>query len=262
MRSFPVSVMITVSCAVLLGSAAPLSRSSSVIRAQSPAPPSASSPDASAAPTAPPATPRGRAEIVLTPQTLFTDDLPVGFVRTIRTVNTERKEDLVVTTVTTKIYRRPPRPFPKSAIEIPSIRLMAHMVEGISQRAISQGPGHFPGMANPGEPGNCGIAAHSNVPGCAYFRNLHRLRPGARIFVWTGTARYTYVVTNLHVVWPNNVADLRPTPYPRLTLVTCTLPNARQRLIVVAQEENARPSPAPHPAIEPTPAMPSVGARK
>lgn len=226
------------------GAVAPAARDShppsTAARAESPAP------IVNAGPASPGKTPES-GSVITTPAaapapermtlpvcTIYTDDLPAGVIRTERRIRTEvRGGQTLITTEVTR-YERPYHPLPESWIVIPSLGLRYRLVEGVSQRAMSHGPGHFPGMALPGEIGNCGIAAHSNVPGCDYFHSLHRLRPGSVIYVETPDDTFRYVVTNLHVVRPSNTSDLLPTPYRRLTLVTCTLPDARNRLIVEA----------------------------
>ncbi|MDQ2731132.1 MAG: class D sortase [Armatimonadota bacterium] len=164
----------------------------------------------------------------------YSDEVPAGFVRTVKTVKTEQRDGHTVVTTSFARYHHRPRPLPLSFIEIPALGMRHQIVEGVSQYAMQYGPGHFPGMAMPGELGNCGLAAHSNVPGCDYFHYLHRLHPGNHIFIETSTGVYDYTVMDMHVVRPTYTLDLIPTTYRRLTLVTCTLPSATRRLIVVA----------------------------
>ncbi|HET6386120.1 MAG TPA: class D sortase [Armatimonadota bacterium] len=166
--------------------------------------------------------------------TVYTRSLPAGFIRTVRKTETTHEGSETITTVIITHYRRPYEPLPPSSIEIPFISLRERLLEGVSQSVMARAPGHIPGTALPGAIGNCAIAAHSNVPGCAYFRSLNRLRPGDAIFLYRGGKQYRYTVTNLHVVSPRNVSDLLPTNYRRLTLITCWLPNTQKRLIVEA----------------------------
>ena len=112
--------------------------------------------------------------------------------------------------------------------------MRAIVVEGTSNAQLAQGPAHFTGSALPGEPGNCAIAAHRNVYG-SWFRHLNRLRPGDAIVLRTPKEAYTYRVKQSKIVLSNETSVLRPTKTATVTLVTCTVPYARHRLIVVAQ---------------------------
>src|SRR4051812_6920409 len=49
---------------------------------------------------------------------------------------------------------------PVARIVIPRIDLDAIVIEGVDDDALNAGPGHFPGSAFPGEPGNAVISAH------------------------------------------------------------------------------------------------------
>jgi len=191
------------------------------------------------------------------PRTVYSPYVPAGITHVIRTTRTIRDGARTIVSTTVTRVRRAYQPLPPSVLRIPALHFRARLVEGVSQRAMARGPGHFPGMALPGEMGNCGIAAHSNVPGCAYFRSLRRLRPGDSIYVDTPTGTYDYIVSEMHTVRPNQTFDLRPTTYRRLTLVTCTLPDARRRLIVIAVTPTNDGAAFSSPAA--APAMPMAG---
>ena len=197
----------------------------------------------------------------LPPETVLTDSLPVGFLRSVRSTSTEYYTDHIVKTTRLTIFRHKRRPLPLSYLKIPGLGLRARVVEGISQQALTHGPGHFPGTANPGEVGNCGLAAHSNVRGCDFFRGLHRLHPGSYIYVETSDGLYSYIVSSLHVTRPSDTRDLRPTIDRRLTLVTCTLPDGANRLIVTAVGVPARIENGAHVASAPSAPLPTAGMK-
>lgn len=214
------------------------------------------------APPSPPAPAPIVENVMAPPADYYSEDVPAGFVRTVTTIKTEQRGGRTVVTTFTARYHRRPRPLPLSFIEIPALAMRHQIVEGVSQNAMQYGPGHFPGMAMPGEMGNCGIAAHSNVPGCDYFHYLHRLHPGNHIYIETSTGVYDYTVMDMHVVRPTYTQDLIPTTYRRLTLVTCTLPSASRRLIVVAVGAGTRIAWGTRRVGKPPTRMPLTGRKR
>ncbi|MFF7737130.1 class E sortase [Streptomyces sp. NPDC007984] len=103
------------------------------------------------------------------------------------------------------------------------------IVEGVSQAALAKGPGHFPGTALPGEPGNFAVAGHRTGWGQPFHR-LPELRKGDTIDIEWKRTTYTYRVTHSKVVEPSDVGVLLPVPgkpgarpdKARITLITCT----------------------------------------
>ncbi|MEU3092530.1 class E sortase [Streptomyces massasporeus] len=103
------------------------------------------------------------------------------------------------------------------------------IVEGVSQAALAKGPGHFPGTALPGEPGNFAVAGHRTGWGQP-FNKLPELRKGDTIDIEWKRTTYTYRVTHSKVVEPSDVDVVLPVPgkpgarpdKARITLVTCT----------------------------------------
>lgn len=115
-------------------------------------------------------------------------------------------------------------------IEIPKIGVHAFVVEGTSSLDLARGPGHFPGTALPGAPGNFAVAGHLNVYG-GWFRNLNRLSRGDAIVVRIPRQRFVYHVFSEQIVPPSDRKVLAPTRLPTVTLITCTHP-ATRRLVV------------------------------
>jgi sortase A len=128
---------------------------------------------------------------------------------------------------------------------------MAAMQKGVAQFAIPGANSH------PGEVGNTAIAGHSSndlFDQGDYkfiFAQLEKLVPGDSIYANYHSIRYSYVVTKLQVVGPNDASALvYPTNKPILTLITCTpLGTSQNRLLVVAEQTSPDPSAAaPAPA--------------
>ena len=120
----------------------------------------------------------------------------------------------------------------------------AAMENGVAQFAI---PG---ANAMPGEIGNLVITGHSagdiysNNQYKFIFSGLERLNSGDLIYIDYQGVRYTYSVTKMETVEPDNVAALvYETNKPMLTLITCTpLGTSRYRLLVTAEQINPAPS--------------------
>jgi sortase A len=126
------------------------------------------------------------------------------------------------------------RGFPLTKLSIPTIQMEAIVVEGVTSSALSQGPGHVPGTAGPGQPGNCCIAGHRNIYG-SWFRKLNELTPGDIITLSVPDNEFLYQVTRVFSVSPSDVSVLKRTSEATLTLITCTpVPRPTHRLIVTA----------------------------
>ncbi|MDQ6614169.1 MAG: class E sortase [Actinomycetota bacterium] len=120
-------------------------------------------------------------------------------------------------------------------LRIPKLGVDKYVVEGISEEALKQGPGHYPGTPLPGEPGNSAIAGHRTTYGAPFY-SLNEVAPGDDIFITTGKGAFHYTVDHSEVVKPTDVGVIGPTPDNRLTLTTCNPRfSATTRLIVVAK---------------------------
>lgn len=119
----------------------------------------------------------------------------------------------------------------------------------VSERGLAAGPGHYPGTARPGKPGNMAIAGHRTGWGSP-FLNLDDLEPGDRIkIVDRRGVRHTYVVRESRLVAPTDDWVLGPDPLgtgePTLTLTTCDPPEINtDRLIVFATLDKSVQLPA------------------
>jgi sortase A len=128
-------------------------------------------------------------------------------------------------------------------IDVPRIGLSAVIVEGDDGLTLSFAAGHIPGTALPGQPGNVALAGHRDRT----FRELANVRPGDAVSVITPGGTFRYVVESARVVDPNDIAVLRPTANPELTLVTCYpfhyIGPAPERLVVSARLVAQAPAP-------------------
>ncbi|MEQ8200000.1 MAG: class E sortase [Syntrophomonadaceae bacterium] len=121
-------------------------------------------------------------------------------------------------------------------LSIPKLNLKTAVVQGVTSRDLSMGPGLYPDSALPGDKGNVAIAGHRNVFG-SWFRYLNRLEPGDRISISYQGRDYEYSVEKVYIVAENDWSVVAPTNYRALTLTTCDPPgNVTQRLIVRARQ--------------------------
>jgi sortase A len=133
-------------------------------------------------------------------------------------------------------------------IIVPAMGTDAMVVEGISQKALNTGAGHYPMTPLPGEHGNVAIAGHRTTYGKPFARQ-EVLKPGDKIFLVTPFARHTYEVvpgfgghTNPWITTSNDWSVADPTPEPMLTLTTCHPRGSdRQRLVTRAKLITSEP---------------------
>jgi LPXTG-site transpeptidase (sortase) family protein len=124
---------------------------------------------------------------------------------------------------------------PVARLIIPSIGVDDIVLEGVDGDELNAGPGHYPGSAFPGEPGNAIISAHRD----RHFNHLDALSAGDTIVTESGALRDTWIVVSTRVIQKNDPA-LFATKTPTLTLTTCWpiryLGPAPDRLIVTAKK--------------------------
>jgi sortase A len=117
---------------------------------------------------------------------------------------------------------------------IPRIGLDEIVLEGVDDDALNGGPGHYPGSAFPGEPGNAIVSAHRD----RHFNHLDALEVGDTITTESGSRTSSWVVVSKRVV-DRDARALFSTPDATLTLTTCWpiryFGPAPDRLIVTAK---------------------------
>jgi LPXTG-site transpeptidase (sortase) family protein len=145
----------------------------------------------------------------------------------------------------------PPLPAPGLPIQlvIPRIRVDTRVVElstTLDARGVPQWEtvpfvaGHYRVTGLAGARTNVVLSGHvvtrdmGNV-----FRDLHLLRPGDPVVLYTDQGQFTYRVSELRLVDPADTSVLAPSPAPRLSLITCAgafdfrTQSFTQRLVVV-----------------------------
>jgi sortase A len=126
----------------------------------------------------------------------------------------------------------------------PKIGLDAIVVElwGLDDAEnLKRGPGHIPGTAYPGQPGNCVISGHRTTYG-APFRHIEQLTNGDEITLFTAENRYIYRVFDQRIVLPTDLTVLEQEGEPKLTLTAChPWYSAAQRIVVIARLVSSEP---------------------
>ncbi|MFB8401212.1 sortase [Streptomyces sp. NPDC055912] len=114
--------------------------------------------------------------------------------------------------------------------------------DGVGDRQLRAGVGHFPDTEQPGQIGNFALAGHRSGVADPAFRDVDRITPGAAITVTTANRiTYTYTVSRVRTVAPTDVnviaqvpgqPDATPTT-AKLTLVTCWPADGHSKRVVV-----------------------------
>ncbi|MBQ7431466.1 MAG: class D sortase [Butyrivibrio sp.] len=121
-------------------------------------------------------------------------------------------------------------------LEIPCIDSLEPVVEGTDRNALSAALGHEKSTVLPGQTGNCVIAGHRNYTFGKYFNRLNEVEIGDMIYIHTPTEKYSYKVSEIKTVKPEDVEILENTDKEILTLYTCTpIYIATHRLVVVSE---------------------------
>lgn len=102
-------------------------------------------------------------------------------------------------------------------VEIPRLKVVAMVAEGVTPRKLRKAVGHVPGTAFPGESGNVAIAGHRD----SFFRGLKDVRRGDRIRLYTPDGNFEYSVDSIRLVKPSQTQVLAGSKTPTLTLITC-----------------------------------------
>jgi sortase A len=144
------------------------------------------------------------------------------------------------------------------SIEIPKIGLVSQVQQGISLRNIDLGPSHWPGTAMPGEVGNTVFAGH-RVTHTHPFMDMDLLAPGDRIIVDMPYGTFTYAITSMKIVQPEEFSIITPTQKPTITLFAChPKHSAAQRIVVKGKLVGTKLKPGGKPV--PLPKYPAANA--
>lgn len=118
-------------------------------------------------------------------------------------------------------------------ILIPRLNIEQSIVQGVDWEALKQGVGQLQNGANPGDDiGNVVLAAHNDIYG-QIFRDLDQLSPGDQFQLQTRTESFTYTVTEIRIVEPDDVEVLETRGSATATLISCYPYQVNTQRIVV-----------------------------
>ncbi|WP_192809398.1 class E sortase [Actinomadura montaniterrae] len=130
-----------------------------------------------------------------------------------------------------------------ATITIKRIHLKIKVREGVSERMLSKGVGHYPRTALPGATGNAVLLGHRTT-WLHPFGRLDQLRRGDRIVLKAHHKTYVYRVRGRHIIKPTDRRALEPVPFKPgkapdgayVTLISCTPKGSdRHRIVVVGK---------------------------
>lgn len=133
---------------------------------------------------------------------------------------------------------------PVGLLRIPALHLQQVIVEGTSAVDLESGPGHMPGTALPGAPGNAVVAGRRVTFG-GPFGDLGALRPGDVISVDDGLGHFEYRVDAVRTVLAGQADVVTATRGNRLTLVTSDSPWSTTGRLVVTARLRGKPATPP-----------------
>ncbi|GEM_PF-5671279 len=102
-------------------------------------------------------------------------------------------------------------------LRAPAIALEVPVYNSATDLHLDRGAGVIDGMAYPHEPGHIGIAGHRD----GYFRAFKDIELGDHIELETLQGLKRFVVDDLRIIEPTELAYLQETDQQRLTIVTC-----------------------------------------
>lgn len=171
-------------------------------------------------------------------------DLQTQFERQIATTTTTPATTVPgAPTTTLAPMEVPPNGDVVARISIPKIGVDKYVVEGVDVDDLRKGPGRYPATQLPGHEGTAAIAGHRTTYG-APFGDLDQLATGDKIVLTTVQGSFTYLVSELKVVDPNDgsvLANVSDIARPERSLATVTLTtcnprfSAETRLVVLGR---------------------------
>ncbi|OYD06584.1 class D sortase [Paludifilum halophilum] len=117
---------------------------------------------------------------------------------------------------------------------IPRLDAKLPLIEGIADPQLSQGVGHYPDTAFPGETGHSVLAGHRETT----FKRIGEMKKGDLLIIKNGEGTFTYKVRKMWVTDKNDRTVIVPKDKPVLSLITCypfdMIGRAPERYIVQA----------------------------
>ena len=141
---------------------------------------------------------------------------------------------------------------------IPKINVVTPIFEGVWLTVVDHGPGHWPNSAMPGRRGNAVFAGH-RVTHTHPFLDMDLLAPGDKVIFNMPYGMFTYAITSITIVQPENFGIIFPTGTPTITLFACNPKHsAAQRIVAKGKLISSKLKPGGKPV--PLPAYPAANA--
>jgi sortase A len=126
---------------------------------------------------------------------------------------------------------------PVGVLAIPALGINQAVVEGVGSSQTVSGPGHVPGTAGLGQPGNAAVVGRNAAYG-GVFKRLNQLKPGDRVLTATTEGQSIYVVRRVTAVTMGSAASTpggapKSAAAPTVTLETLYRHTADNRLTLV-----------------------------
>lgn len=119
-------------------------------------------------------------------------------------------------------------------LEIPSLELVAPILDGTDSSSLSVALGHFKDSAKMGEVGNYCLAGHSSSRATYLFNGLHEVELYSEVYLYDSDGnKYMYYVVSKDTVTPSALYVVKNTNDRRLTMITC-IDSGSMRLCVTA----------------------------
>lgn len=121
---------------------------------------------------------------------------------------------------------------------IPKLLMKERIFEGYSVFTVNKGVWHYPKAGAPNAGGNTVLIGHRfTYEGPSVFYHLDLMKKGDPVYLFWDRQKFSYTVTDIKVVSPNDTGIQQNTADDRLTIYTCTpLWSTKQRLVVIAKE--------------------------
>lgn len=124
-----------------------------------------------------------------------------------------------------------------AVLEIPSISLKTGLVDFKSSRNdVDKGIQIIEGSQFPDvDKENLILAAHSGTSNISYFKNLYKLRKGAKVYIYYSGIKYEYILDNIYNVKKTGKVKIqRNSNKNTLTLITCTQNNDTEQTVYIS----------------------------
>jgi len=102
-------------------------------------------------------------------------------------------------------------------LTMPTLKQKIPIIQGIGDKELKKGVGHFLESALPGEEGNCALLGHRDT----VFSQMGKLKIGDPLIVQTSAGIFIYEVSETRIVKKDDKTVIVPADNAKLTMITC-----------------------------------------